>query len=180
MTVLPSVASLNSLRRLAKTSRARRPFIGFGNPLLNGTPEMFPWHAQLAQEARANQSCATLTPKPLQQVDAGRGLQDTASYFRGGLANVEAVKRQLPLPDTAKELCAVAASIGADPRDVYLGANATERAIKSLSKEGRLANYRIVHFATHGLVAGEMESLGGIACRTGIDAHASRHRERGR
>jgi CHAT domain-containing protein len=42
---------------------------------------------------------------------------------------------------------------------VYLGDRATERTIKGLSKRGDLRSYRIVHFATHGLLAGETESL---------------------
>ena len=36
MTVLPSVSSLRALRRFAKVARARRPFIGFGDPVLEG------------------------------------------------------------------------------------------------------------------------------------------------
>ena len=36
LTVLPSVASLKALRRFARTSQAKEPFIGFGNPLLLG------------------------------------------------------------------------------------------------------------------------------------------------
>ena len=34
----------------------------------------------------------------------------------------------------------------------------TERAIKHLSASGELAKYRTVHFATHGVIAGELES----------------------
>jgi CHAT domain-containing protein len=40
--------------------------------------------------------------------------------------------------------------------DILLGENATEQKIKALSKQGRLKDYRIVHFATHGVVAGEV------------------------
>ncbi len=38
MTVLPSVSSLRALRRFAKVARARRPFTGFGDPVLEGMP----------------------------------------------------------------------------------------------------------------------------------------------
>ena len=37
-----------------------------------------------------------------------------------------------------------------------LGARATEREVKALSESGQLAQYRIVHFATHGAMAGEL------------------------
>jgi hypothetical protein len=36
ITVLPSVSSLKALREHAKTSHASKPFVGFGNPLLDG------------------------------------------------------------------------------------------------------------------------------------------------
>ncbi len=42
---------------------------------------------------------------------------------------------------------------------MHLGAKATERHVKSLSSDGRLDRARVVHFATHGLIAGETNSL---------------------
>jgi CHAT domain-containing protein len=39
---------------------------------------------------------------------------------------------------------------------LYLGAAATEAKIKQLSEDGSLAKYKIVHFATHGAVAGQL------------------------
>ena len=59
-----------------------------------------------------------------------------------------------PLPDTAVELRTVAGKLGAS--DVHLGAAANETAVKRAA----LADYRIVYFATHGLVAGDVEELG--------------------
>jgi tetratricopeptide (TPR) repeat protein len=38
VTVLPAVSSLKALRDFAKASRASEPFVGFGNPLLDGDP----------------------------------------------------------------------------------------------------------------------------------------------
>ena len=37
-----------------------------------------------------------------------------------------------------------------------LGARATETEIKRLSDAGELANYRTIHFATHGALAGQV------------------------
>jgi CHAT domain-containing protein len=79
--------------------------------------------------------------------------------IRGGLANVEEVRAQYPLPETADELCAVAQSSGAGESSVYLADKASEKTIKALSADGTLAGARIVHFATHGLLAGETEML---------------------
>ena len=39
---------------------------------------------------------------------------------------------------------------------LYLGAKATEAEVKQLSDDGTLAKYKIVHFATHGALAGQV------------------------
>jgi tetratricopeptide (TPR) repeat protein len=54
-----------------------------------------------------------------------------------------------------RALCAVAQSAGAPQTAVHLGNRATEKTVKELSASGSLANARIVHFATHGLLASE-------------------------
>ena len=74
---------------------------------------------------------------------------------RGAVADVEEV-RQLPrLPETDKELRSIARSLGAPPGSVYLREEATEKKVKSLD----LSQSRILAFATHGLVSGEMKGL---------------------
>ena len=65
--------------------------------------------------------------------------------------------RRRPLHDTADELCAVAKDLKLAPDDIVLGAKATETTIKTLSDQGKLAQYRVLHFATHGTLAGEIE-----------------------
>ena len=64
---------------------------------------------------------------------------------------------QLPrLPDTADEIRSIALALRADPaQDVFLGNRATEKAVKSLD----LANRKVVAFATHGLVPGDLNGL---------------------
>jgi len=150
ITVLPSVTSLKSLRTAAGKSPAVKPYIAFGNPLLTGPDGT-------DKRAWDKQTC----PKSVgQRVASALGLQGTlGSFFRGGLGNVEQLRRQQPLPETADELCAVARDLKAPESDIYLGARATERTIKGLSKAGDLKSHAIVHFATHGLLAVETESL---------------------
>jgi CHAT domain-containing protein len=72
----------------------------------------------------------------------------------GGLVDVARIRELAPLPETADELCAVAHDLGANLSELRLGARATEREVKALSGSGELAQYRIVHFATHGTMAG--------------------------
>jgi CHAT domain-containing protein len=50
-------------------------------------------------------------------------------------------------------LCAVAKDLRLASSDILLGAKATETALKGMN----LAQYRVLHFATHGTVAGEIE-----------------------
>jgi CHAT domain-containing protein/Tfp pilus assembly protein PilF len=150
ITVLPAVSSLKALRRVGKPSAAARLMIGFGNPLLNG-------HAGLAKLARDKQRCPQTLGKWTVTVVAAPRTAVAQVETRGGLADLSHIRAQVPLPETADELCAVAHDMKADVgRDIYLGKRATEREIKRLSASGELANYRMVHFATHGALAGEL------------------------
>ena len=84
-----------------------------------------------------------------------------STIWRGSVDLAE-LRRQVPLPETADELCAVAKSLGALAHEadaVWLGARATETNLKTLSGEGKLARYRVLHFATHGLLASESETI---------------------
>jgi CHAT domain-containing protein len=76
---------------------------------------------------------------------------------RGSLVDVADVRALTPLPETADELCAVARDLGVPDSDILLGARANERELKRLSESGELAAFRIVHFATHGALAGELK-----------------------
>jgi CHAT domain-containing protein len=66
--------------------------------------------------------------------------------------------QQIPR-SAADEVCAVAANLRAGPDDILLAQNASKAAIKALSRAGRSADYRVVHFATHGTLGGEFEGL---------------------
>jgi Tfp pilus assembly protein PilF len=77
---------------------------------------------------------------------------------RGNVADLAQLKAQAPLPETADELCAVAQDLRVDAAlDIRLGSQATEREVKRLSASGELARYRMLHFATHGTLAGELK-----------------------
>ena len=153
ITVLPAVSSLQALRRVAEASKAPKPMIGFGNPLLKGDP-LERHHRQLAAAAEERVGCAA----PGRRVSAGhRGRRSLVPLpQQDGRVDLEAIRMQLPLPETADELCAVARDVGADVADVRLGRRATESEVKALSQSGALAQFKIVHFATHGLLAGQL------------------------
>ena len=157
ITVLPSVASLKALRTQAKASSATNTFIGFGNPLLAGPEgaDMRAWDKQ---------SCPSSMTLVLQRQPRAAPVTSAlkiASLFRGGLADVAQLRLQAPLPETTDELCAVARASGEENPDtvVHLGGHATETRVKALSADGTLARTKIIHFATHGLIADETASL---------------------
>ena len=89
------------------------------------------------------------TPAPRKAATSPRAR--LAAAMRGADTRMDDLRRALPpLPDTADELRAVARALGT-PSQVKLAEEATERAVKN----ARLADYRILHFATHGLEASQ-------------------------
>ena len=161
LTVLPSAASLKSLRGIARLYAASLPMIGFGNPLLDGNQSDLrngPWYKQAAALARDpdHQSCR---PAPGTRIASHHERRARAAPIltRSGLADLAHLRLQTPLPETADEICAVARDLKADVGDMRLGSRATETEVKALSASGALARYRIVHFATHGFIAGQLD-----------------------
>jgi CHAT domain-containing protein/Tfp pilus assembly protein PilF len=152
VSILPAVSSLKALRTTARPSAAERPMIGFGNPLLDGPNSGY---AKYAEEARQKQSCPrTAWERIARLFELDRGIKPFATR---GLVDPKEIRYQPPLPETADELCAVARDTGADLSQIRLGARATEREVKSLSERGELARYRLVEFATHGVMAGQFK-----------------------
>jgi CHAT domain-containing protein/tetratricopeptide (TPR) repeat protein len=154
ITVLPSVSSLTALRRTGKPSVAPKPMIGFANPLLDGFGASQKARAQLARD---HTGCAAATKQRTAEL---RSIVRTASPVpqSAGLADLAQIARQSPLPETADEVCEVARLVGAVTGEMRIGARATEAEVKRLSAAGELARYRILHFATHGLLAGQLSS----------------------
>jgi CHAT domain-containing protein len=126
--------------------------IGFGDPLLDGPDGRY---ANLAKLARDKQRCPQISETRMASKSDLRGVVATIA-MRGGLAEVAEIKAAPPLPETSDELCAVARHLKADVREMRLGTRATEREIKALSATGLLASFRILHFATHGALAGQL------------------------
>lgn len=85
-----------------------------------------------------------------------RGVQTLANACRRGLAPT-AELRDLPrLPESADELARIAQTLKAPATNVVLGAKATETAVKA----AKLSDYRVVMFATHGILPSEIKCLG--------------------
>ncbi|MBM3539246.1 MAG: CHAT domain-containing protein, partial [Alphaproteobacteria bacterium] len=138
VTQLPSVTSLATLRALPAPAANRETFVAFGDPWFS--PEQ-------ANEAKQQVAMNTLQTR-------GRLVRRNAPKTEG----VDSAElAQLPrLPDTAEEVKSIALALKADPsKDVFIGEAANEKTVKSMD----LSKRKIVMFATHGLVPGDLNGL---------------------
>ena len=145
ITMLPSVSSLIPLRTYAAGEKTRKAFIGFGDPVFS--PDQL---ARLKTEMPADDRSHGTNIMV-------RGIRLTA---KGDLDDGKIVSTHLKdlnrLPDTAEEIETIARVLGADPeRDVFLREKASKRMVKSMN----LSDRRIIAFATHALVPGDLDGL---------------------
>jgi len=142
VTQLPSVASLGALRRLPPGEASRKPFIGFGDPYFSAE-----------QAATGSVQVAQLATRGLQT----RGIPLVRRNAPQTQSSASAELASLPrLPDTADEVRSIAVALKADPSaDVFLGVQASEARVKGAG----LADRKVVMFATHGLVPGDLNGL---------------------
>ncbi len=135
ISVLPSVASLKALRGFARREQAVKPMTGFGDPLFN------PAESAGGEKRTASRSLTSMA---------------YSDFWRGAGVDRKLLAAALPqLPDTADELNAVAKDLGVPKSDIHLGSDASETTVKRTP----LADYAIVYFATHGLVAGDVKGI---------------------
>lgn len=157
VSVLPSVASLKVLRAFTRKDQGIKPMIGFGDPLFNPAPG-----------ASGDQRAAT-TPDTK---SASRSVIPAAytDFWQGAGVDRAMLAQALPeLPDTADELKTVARDLGVSASDIHLGADASETTVK----HAPLAEYSIVYFATHGLVAGDVKGLAEPSLALSLPEHPS-------
>jgi CHAT domain-containing protein len=151
ISTLPSVSALKLLRQRVVPSMATRPYLGIGNPLLIGPS---------GNDRRAWGKVGCRSGPPDSFVDVGASVvRGLSSYFRGVSADNEQIRHLVPLPETVNELCAVGASFGQTEDALLMGADASEESIQRFNANGLLSDVRILHFATHGLVSGEIQGL---------------------
>jgi CHAT domain-containing protein len=144
VTMVPSTAALRTLRQLPPGKTDRGELIAFGDPYFNRE-----------QEAEAEKGGSNVDMADLGNVTRGLPLKRRSSPKLDGADSAEI--SMLPrLPDTAEELRSIALALRADPSGaVNLGKAAAENAVKSMN----LSGFKILAFATHGLVPGELDGL---------------------
>lgn len=139
VTAIPSASAFRTLREsAAQTNDARDKLIGFGNPVF-----------------KAGEPSAAPSDEPSADQTRGAPFRRRAGVTTRG-ADAADLAQLPPLPDTADELRAIASALAVDPaKSLHLGIDANERTVETSD----LAKYRIVAFATHGLLPGDLDGL---------------------
>jgi CHAT domain-containing protein len=135
---VPSANAFVRMRALPAGSPTRAAFVGFGDPQFGPIA--------VAGAATRGVRLRNLAVQRLSaRTDAAHTLVGWPDY--GKLA---------PLPDTRDEVRSIARVLGADvDKDVFLGAEASRRRVRQVD----LGQRRIIAFATHGLVPGDLPGL---------------------
>lgn len=145
VTTLVSVSALVTQRRQPSGPPDRRPFVGFGDPYFSAEQAREAIMKRVAV-APAGEVATRAYPLAIRDVVVSPAAEVETSKL-GMLAR---------LPDTADEIRSIAGALNADlARDVFLGERANEQALKKLD----LTQYRVLAFATHGLVPGDLDGL---------------------
>ncbi len=113
--------------RHAALSKATKPFFGFGDPQITDNPRAF----------------ADVRPTGLASASASAFCNDVRA----------SLMRLSPLPDTVREIKSVAESLGQGDDSYALGPAFTDADIERRGGAGGdLANYKVLYFATHGIL----------------------------
>ena len=146
ITRIPSATAMVNLRAMGSGGGDRRSFAGFGDPIFNPV--------QLAQAESAAAEDELITSRGMIRV---RGIRVTESgdLDAGNIASAQ-IGMLNRLPDTSDEIRSIAVTLRADPAvDVFLGKAASEHQVKTMT----LDNRRIIMFATHALIPGDLDGL---------------------
>jgi len=135
---VPSVTALTALRALPAGNPNRKNFIGFGDPYFSSEQEK-----SAQKQAKTTQLATRGIPLSLRSAPKTSGVSS---------AELALLPR---LPDTSLELEEIGKAIGAGDGDIFLHQQASVKQVMSTD----LSNRKVVMFATHGLVPGELNGL---------------------
>jgi CHAT domain-containing protein len=138
---LPSLNALKFIRDNPGRSadRGQTPFVGFGNPVLEGRAES---RGRGGNTSRSAPSAVAVFSEA--KSDAGTPMADP-----------DKLRQLARLPGTAQELEAMWEAFGSPDAALFLGSEATESAVKAAS-----IDTQVLVFATHGLLASESSEIG--------------------
>jgi CHAT domain-containing protein len=143
---LPSISSLVTLRAVASSKAQRAPFIGYGDP-------DFGKHSSKNVGASRGMRNLTVSHAPRWEESSADSATDATPVKAEAWTDTPELP---PLPDTRDEITAIATAMSADPnKDAFFGLQANVQSVVGADLKRR----RIVAFATHGLVAGDLPGL---------------------
>ncbi|MCX7149075.1 MAG: CHAT domain-containing protein [Rhodocyclales bacterium] len=153
---VPSISALVTLRALPAIKGQRDPFIGFGDP-------DFGAHADKPMASPGGNRSASrgARPRGTRNLMVSRAPKWDENITSADAIPVAPAAEQgapllMPLPDTRDEIMAIGTALAANmQRDTFFG----DRANRKNVLEADLKRHRVVAFATHGLVAGDLPGL---------------------
>jgi CHAT domain-containing protein/tetratricopeptide (TPR) repeat protein len=158
---VPSISALVTLRALPPFQGSRDPFIGFGDPDFGANAE-----APAASRGAGKAARGTRKLGVSRAARWDENATDMDTIPAGALSGPGAVLLA-PLPDTRDEILAIGTALGASvSRDTFFG----DRANRNNVLGADLKHRRVVAFATHGLVAGDLPGLDQPALAMAIPA----------
>jgi CHAT domain-containing protein len=130
---VPGASAWVALKQLSAAKSAPQAFMGWGDPLFD------------ARQMPGNLNSTRSAPVDPEQDFARNGLKYS----------------QIPaLPETRGEVEAIAEMLKADKqKDTFFGKDANRESVLRMSQNGQLAQRRVIVFATHGLVPGDLPNL---------------------
>lgn len=153
ITHAPSLAAFYSKRSSDPIKFGSKPFLGFGNPVLGD------FKAAINLATTKNTTGLNKNNKKVVSLK----VEDPKEVILTPPHAVELCRTDGPipshiltampsLPDTALELQQIGKLVGGGKEEIYQGQQANESNLRNLS----LIDYRVIYFATHGLLPGEL------------------------
>lgn len=141
--------SASVMQQLAerKYESSRKPLLAMGGAI----------YEDLATDRKVLSTQADLT---LLQAEVEERLRENKSV-RNAYASLFGTRAMIALPGTVEEVKSISKNLSG--ADVFFGKDMTENRIKAMSKSGELANYKVLHLATHGFVVSQIPELSGVA-----------------
>ena len=144
ITQVPSVSAWLAISQLAKRPTAEQPLAAWGDPVFDlGKPLI-----TLAPSAK--RSVVLVRDNSSFDLDAPQ-----LPVFESAIQ----YKNVPPLPETRDELLAIANILKAPISEIHLGLDASRASVLAANASGRLQSKRVIAFATHGLMSGDLPDL---------------------
>ena len=153
ITHAPSLAAFYSKRSTDPIEVGSKPFLGFGNPVLGPVTTQTSRVTQVKNIETNKNIKKVSTQKPEDQKEITKIAPTAVEFCRtDGPIPAEILTAMPSLPDTALELQQIGKLVGKGKEEIYQGQQANESNLRNL----KLMDYRIIYFATHGLLPGEL------------------------